>query len=31
MEFHPHDYQSYAISFVEEHEKAVLLLDMGLG
>ena len=31
MRFNPHEYQKYAIEFIEEHEKAVLLLDMGLG
>lgn len=31
MRFIPHNYQSYAIRFVEEHARAVLLLDMGLG
>ena len=31
MKFVPHNYQSYAIKFIEEHERAVLLLDMGLG
>ena len=30
-EFHPHDYQRYAIQFILEHEEAGLLLDMGLG
>lgn len=31
MKFIPHDYQKYAIQFAEEHEEAILLLDMGLG
>lgn len=31
MEFKPHEYQQYAIKFIEEHEVAALLLDMGLG
>lgn len=31
MNFIPHDYQKFAIDFIEDHEKAVLLLDMGLG
>lgn len=26
-----HDYQEYAVKFIEEHEVAALLLDMGLG
>ncbi len=31
MKFIPHDYQEYAISFVEQKEESILLLDMGLG
>jgi len=31
MKFEPHDYQRYAINFLEEHPRAVLMLDMGLG
>lgn len=31
MEFIPHDYQEYAIRFIEDHPVSVLLLDMGLG
>lgn len=31
MEFKPHEYQQYAISYIEEHETAAVLLDMGLG
>lgn len=31
MKFRPHKYQEYALRFIEDHEKAVLLLDMGLG
>lgn len=31
MKFIPHKYQEYAISFIEDHEQAMLLLDMGLG
>lgn len=31
MEFKPHPYQQYAIDFMETHEVAALLLDMGLG
>lgn len=26
-----HDYQKYAIEFIEQHEISALLLDMGLG
>ena len=26
-----HDYQKYAVNFIEEHPTAALLLDMGLG
>ena len=31
MKFIPHDYQQYAIDFIESHETAAVLLDMGLG
>lgn len=31
MRFLPHDYQKYAIEFVEKHTEACLLLEMGLG
>lgn len=31
MKFIPHPYQQYAIDFMETHEVAALLLDMGLG
>ena len=31
MKFIPHDYQQYAIDFIERHETAAVLLDMGLG
>ncbi len=31
MKFIPHDYQKYAIQFIEEHPIAALFLDMGLG
>lgn len=31
MNFNPHDYQDYAISYIEKHPVAVVLLDMGLG
>lgn len=31
MNFSPHNYQSYAISYIETHPIAAVLLDMGLG
>ena len=31
MKFIPHQYQKYAITFIEEHPESMLLLDMGLG
>ena len=31
MNFKPHDYQAYAIKYIEEHPIAAVLLDMGLG
>lgn len=31
MNFTPHNYQAYAINFIERHPIAALLLDMGLG
>jgi len=31
MKFIPHDYQKYAIEYIENHEMTALLLDMGLG
>ena len=31
MKFVPHDYQSYAASFIEDNPISALLLDMGLG
>ena len=31
MKFNPHDYQAYAINYIEEHPVAAVLLDMGLG
>jgi hypothetical protein len=31
MKFIPHDYQKYAIDYIENHEITALLLDMGLG
>ena len=31
VKFIPHDYQKYAVSFVEQKPQSILLLDMGLG
>lgn len=31
MKYSPHDYQTYAIRFIEEHPVAAVLLDMGMG
>lgn len=31
MKFAPHDYQTYAINYIEAHPVAAVLLDMGLG
>ena len=31
MNFKPHDYQSYAIEYIENHPVSAVLLDMGLG
>ena len=31
MKFEPHDYQAYAIQYIETHPIAAVLLDMGLG
>jgi SNF2 family DNA or RNA helicase len=31
MKFEPHDYQKYAIDYIETHPVAAVLLDMGLG
>lgn len=31
MKFIPHDYQKYAISYIEKNPIASVLLDMGLG
>lgn len=31
MKFIPHDYQRYAVDFIENHPVSCLLLDMGLG
>jgi hypothetical protein len=29
MKFEPHDYQAYAIQYIETHPIAAVLLDMG--
>lgn len=31
MKYNPHEYQKYAIRFIEEHPVAAILLDMGMG
>lgn len=31
MKYTPHNYQSYAIKYIEEHEVSAVFLDMGLG
>lgn len=31
MEFQPHEYQKYAINFIENHLESALILDVGLG
>lgn len=31
MKFIPHDYQQFAIEYIESHPVAAVLLDMGLG
>ena len=31
MKYKPHDYQQYAIRYIEEHPCSAVLLDMGLG
>lgn len=31
MKYKPHDYQAYAIDYIETHPIAAVLLDMGLG
>lgn len=31
MKFIPHDYQKYAIDYIESHPISAVLLDMGLG
>ncbi|SFS09154.1 hypothetical protein [Anaeromicropila populeti] len=29
MQYNPHDYQKYAISYIESHPVSAVLLDMG--
>ena len=31
MKFIPHDYQQYAVEYIETHPISTVLLDMGLG
>lgn len=31
MQYSPHDYQKYAIDFIETHPEAAVLLECGLG
>ena len=31
MKFIPHEYQQYAINYIESHPISAVLLDMGLG
>jgi len=31
MQYNPHDYQKYTISYIESHSVSAVLLDMGLG
>lgn len=31
MKFIPHNYQEFAIQFIEEHKESMMMLDMGLG
>ena len=31
MKFMPHEYQKYAINYIENHAVSAVLLDMGLG
>lgn len=31
MQYHPHEYQHFAINFIETHPVAAVILDMGLG
>lgn len=31
MKFIPHEYQKYAVEYIETHRVSAILLDMGLG
>ena len=31
MKYSPHEYQEYAVRFIEENPVAAVLLDMGMG
>ena len=31
MKFIPHDYQKFAVDYIEQHNISAVLLDMGLG
>ena len=31
MQYNPHEYQKYAINYIESHPVSAVLLDMGLG
>lgn len=31
MQYNPHDYQSYAVGYIENHPISAILLSMGLG
>lgn len=31
MKFIPHEYQKYAVGYIETHPVSAILLDMGLG
>ena len=31
MKFIPHEYQNYAINYIEDHQVSAILLAMGLG
>ena len=31
MKFVPHEYQRYAIDYIESHAESAVFLDMGLG
>ena len=31
MRYEPHDYQKYAVGYIESHPVAAVLLDMGFG